>query len=112
VPNLAHVFSLLLLLVAPACLHEEKEPLIVATLLWPGSEPLFLARDLGYADDGSIRLVAYSTAQGEAPREFRNGGGDAAFITYVLGRALEEEPPAGLGGVLGSGSEPPEEDIP
>jgi NitT/TauT family transport system substrate-binding protein len=47
--------GLLLLLVVPACAHEEKEPLRLGTLLWPGSEPLFLARDLGLLDERSVR---------------------------------------------------------
>jgi NitT/TauT family transport system substrate-binding protein len=61
VQKLTQVFCMLLLPAVPACFHEEKEPLRVGTLLWPGSEPLFLARDLGYIDDGSSRLVEYTT---------------------------------------------------
>jgi NitT/TauT family transport system substrate-binding protein len=91
VQNLARVFSLLLLLVVPACTHEEKEPLRVATLLWPGSEPIFLARDLGYIDDGSIRLVEYSTMQGGTHREFRNGMLDAAFVTFDIALQLQQQ---------------------
>lgn len=88
--KLTRVFWLLLLLAVPACFHQEKEPLRVGALLWPGSEPLFLARDLGYIDDGSIRLVEYSTL-GSASREFRNGMLDAAFVTFDIALQLQQQ---------------------
>ncbi|MDC3959551.1 ABC transporter substrate-binding protein [Polyangium jinanense] len=87
---LARMFSLLLLLVVSACIHREKEPLRVGTLLWPGSEPIFLARDLGYVDDSSIRLVEYTTL-GRATREFRNGMLDAVFATLDIALQLQHQ---------------------
>ncbi|PTL82310.1 ABC transporter substrate-binding protein [Vitiosangium sp. GDMCC 1.1324] len=88
--KLTRVFGLLLLLVVSACTHEEKEPLRVGTILWPGSEPTFLARDLGYIDDGSIRLVEYTTL-GRATRDFRNGMLDAVFVTFDIALQLQQQ---------------------
>jgi NitT/TauT family transport system substrate-binding protein len=90
VQKLTRVFSLLLLLAIPACFQEEKEPLRVGTILWPGSEPIFLARDLGYIDDGSIRLVEYTTL-GRASREFRNGMLDAVFVTFDIALQFQQQ---------------------
>lgn len=54
-------------------------PLIVGTNVWPGYEPLYLARDLGLSD-GSVRLVEYASAT-EVIRAFRNNLIDAGALT-------------------------------
>ena len=55
------------------------EPLAVGTNVWPGYEPLYLARNLGYYND-SIRLVEYSSAT-EVLRAIRNKLIDVATLT-------------------------------
>lgn len=55
------------------------EPLAVGTNVWPGYEPLYLARNLGYYND-SIRLVEYSSAT-EVLRAIRNKLIDVAALT-------------------------------
>jgi NitT/TauT family transport system substrate-binding protein len=89
VQNLARLFGLLLLLVVPACGHEDKEPLRVGTFLWPGSEPLFLARDLGVLDEDSVRLVEYSSLS-EVNRAFRNGMLDAVDVTLDMALLFQQ----------------------
>lgn len=74
------------LLLAPACAREEPEPLRVGTVLWPGHEPLFLARQLGYLDERKVRLVEYSSHTEEV-RAFRNGAVHA--IGTTLGMTLQ-----------------------
>ncbi|WP_375771080.1 ABC transporter substrate-binding protein [Archangium gephyra] len=88
--SLARMLGLLWLLVVPACMHEEAPPLRVGTFLWPGSEPLFLARDLGYLDDGTIRLVEYSSLS-EVNRDFRNGRIDAVDVTLDMALQLQQQ---------------------
>lgn len=87
---LAKVLGLLLLFVVPACTHEEEGPLRVGTLLWPGGEPLFLARELGMFEEGSVRLVEYSSS-GEMHRAFRNGLIDAANVTLDMALQLQQQ---------------------
>ncbi len=87
--NLARVFALLLLLVSQACGREVKEPLRVGTFLWPGSEPLFLARDLGMLDEDSVRLVEYSSLS-EVNRAFRNGVIDAVDVTLDMALLFQQ----------------------
>jgi NitT/TauT family transport system substrate-binding protein len=89
VPVLVRVFSLLLLLVVPACAPEEKEPLRLGTLLWPGSEPFFLARDLGLLDERAVRLVEYSSLT-EVNRDFRNGVIDAVNVSLDMALLYEQ----------------------
>ncbi|HEX5751486.1 MAG TPA: ABC transporter substrate-binding protein [Archangium sp.] len=90
--SLVRVSGLLLcfLVLVPACAPVEEPPLRVGTFLWPGSEPLFLARDLGYLDDGSIRLVEYSSL-GEVNRDFRNGRLDAVNVTLDMALQLLQQ---------------------
>jgi NitT/TauT family transport system substrate-binding protein len=90
VRSLVRVVGLLLLLAVPACTRQDPLPLRVGTFLWSGSEPLFLARDLGYLDDGSSRLIEYSSL-GEVNRDFRNGRIDAVAITLDMALLLQEQ---------------------
>lgn len=73
-----------------SCGGPPPPPLRVGTILWPGHEPLFLARQLGYLDAGRVRLVEYSTIT-EAERAFRNGNVDAVALTLDSALALEAQ---------------------
>lgn len=76
-------------LLFPACIREEPEPLRVGTVLWPGHEPLFLARQLGYLDEQKVRLVEYSSLT-EVVRAFRNGAVQAVGVTLDMALQLQE----------------------
>lgn len=71
------------LVLATACARQEPEPLRVGTSLWPGHEPLFLARQLGYLDERKVRLVEYSSLTEEL-RAFRNGAVQAVGTTLDM----------------------------
>lgn len=43
------------------CERTPEPPLRIGTLVWPGYEPLFLARSLGYYDDRRVKLVEFSS---------------------------------------------------
>ncbi len=62
------------------CTPEPEPPLRIGTNVWPGYEPLYLARDLGYFDTTSVRLVEYPSAT-EVSRAFRNGAIESAALT-------------------------------
>ena len=57
-----------------------SEPLRIVSSPWPGYEPLYLARDLGYLDNRSVRLneMPSSNITWEA---FNNGSADIATLT-------------------------------
>jgi NitT/TauT family transport system substrate-binding protein len=59
---------------------DLKNPLKVGTNVWPGYEPLYLARELGFYSEKSIRLVEYSNST-EVLRAFRNGAIHVAALT-------------------------------
>jgi len=52
-------------------MREAEPPLRIGTNVWIGSEPLYLARELGQLDRDAVQLVEYSSAT-EVSRAFRN----------------------------------------
>lgn len=58
----------------------QEERLRVGANVWPGYEPMFLARSLGYYDGHPIQLVGFSSAA-EVIRAYRNGLIDVAALT-------------------------------
>lgn len=74
------MITLLALLAGTGCTPEPQAPLRVGTNVWPGYEPLYLAREQSYFPQGSVRLVEYASSS-EVIRAFRNGAIDAAALT-------------------------------
>lgn len=62
------------------CVREPQAPLRIGTNVWIGSEPLYLARDLGALNADAIRLVEYPSAS-EVLRAFRNSALDGMVIS-------------------------------
>lgn len=73
-----------------SCVHEPEAPLRIGTNVWIGSEPLYLARELGYLDAARVRLVEYPSAS-EVLRAFRNQAIDGMVISFdeLLGIAAD-----------------------
>jgi len=55
-------------------------PLKIGTNVWAGYEPLYLARELGFYDNSSIRLVEYTSAT-QVARAYRNNAIQVATLT-------------------------------
>jgi NitT/TauT family transport system substrate-binding protein len=73
-----------------ACGREPEPALRIGTNVWIGSEPLYLARELGHLDPKTIRLVEYPSAS-EVLRAFRNQTIDGMVISLdeLLGLAAD-----------------------
>lgn len=69
-----------LVLALGGCMQEIEPPLRIGTNVWIGSEPLYLARDLGYLDREAVQLVEYPSAS-EVLRAFRNQAIDGMIIS-------------------------------
>lgn len=69
-----------LLVLLAACTPAPEPPLRVGLIPWPGTEPLFLARDLGLYPSPRIHLVEYVSSD-QSLRAFRNGAIDAISST-------------------------------
>ncbi|HCA95639.1 MAG TPA: hypothetical protein DEP38_13620, partial [Cyanobacteria bacterium UBA9226] len=79
-------FGIAILIIISSCTQESLAPLRIATNLWPGYEPLHLARDLGYYGDTPIQIVEYASNT-ERVRAFRNG--DVEMTSASLNTVLE-----------------------
>lgn len=69
----------LLSVILPGC-DAPREPLRMVSSPWPGYEPIYLARDLGYLDADSVRLSELPSAN-IAFEAFSNGSADIATLT-------------------------------
>ena len=64
-----------------ACgLEPPSLPTMIGTNVWPGYEPLYLARELDMLDRDQVKLIEYPSSS-EVIRSFRNGNLDAAALT-------------------------------
>ncbi|RMF17020.1 MAG: hypothetical protein D6758_07000 [Gammaproteobacteria bacterium] len=69
---------LIAFLLLNACTSEQ--PLRLGTNVWPGYEPLYVARERGLLDPAEVRLVELSSAS-QVIRALQNGELDAAALT-------------------------------
>jgi NitT/TauT family transport system substrate-binding protein len=76
----ALLLALLGVLALPGCGRTPEAPLRIGTNVWIGTEPLYLARDLGYLDPKAVHLVEYPSAT-EVMRAFRNQAIDGMLVS-------------------------------
>src|SRR3954465_14446694 len=62
------------------CMREPETALRIGTNVWIGSEPLYLARELGRLDPQMVQLVEYPSAS-EVLRAYRNQAIDGMVIS-------------------------------
>lgn len=62
------------------CGQDQKEPLRIASSPWPGYEPLYLARDLGYLSEEKVSLFELPSSD-ITMESFRNKSTDLATLT-------------------------------
>jgi len=72
------------------CMREQESALRIGTNVWIGSEPLYLARELGRLDPAAVQLVEYPSAS-EVLRAFRNQAIDGMVISLdeLFGLAVD-----------------------
>lgn len=63
-----------------SCSEPAAPVLRLGTNVWPGYEPLYMARELGYLDNKQVRLVEYSSTS-QVLQAYRNELIDAAAMT-------------------------------
>ncbi|MDX8391666.1 MAG: ABC transporter substrate-binding protein, partial [Mariprofundaceae bacterium] len=79
--SLRAFFSACLLFVfMAACTAPPQAIVRVGTNIWPGYEPLYLARSLGWLDGGNVRLNEYNSAT-EVMRALTDGTIEAGALT-------------------------------
>ena len=72
------------------CARESEPTLRIGTNVWIGSEPLYLARELGHLNPKTVQLVEYPSAS-EVLRAFRNQAIDGMVISLdeLFGLAVD-----------------------
>ncbi len=75
-----------------SCAKEPPPLLRVGFVVWPGSEGLYLARDLGYYGNAPIKLIDYPSDQ-ELMRSYRSGDLEAITISLDEAWSLAETAP-------------------
>ncbi len=73
-------FALPAVLLALSCTKVPDLPTRVGMILWPGYEPIVMAKDKGYLAGHEYRLVPFTSAS-EVLATFRNGDIEVAAIT-------------------------------
>jgi len=76
----AFVGVLALALAMAGCMHTPEPALRIGPNVWIGSEPLYLARELGRLDPATVQLVEYPSAS-EVLRAYRNQAIDGMVIS-------------------------------
>lgn len=71
---------LLVLCTLSACSKEPSEPLRIASSPWPGYEPIYLARDIGYLSKEKAKIFELSSSD-ITLESFRNRSADMATLT-------------------------------
>lgn len=84
------LFLVLSVILFASCAREPAHVFRVGTNVWPGYECLYIARELGYYNDTTIKLVEYSSAS-EILRDFRNGVIEAAALTMDEALILKDQ---------------------
>ena len=79
-----------MLLALGGCMREPEAALRIGTNVWIGSEPLYLARELGRLDPADVQLVEYPSAS-EVLRAYRNQAIDGMVISLdeLFGLAVD-----------------------
>ncbi|WP_457623829.1 ABC transporter substrate-binding protein [Persephonella sp.] len=74
------IFAVAVILFTVNCLKTGSDYLKIGTNVWPGYEPLYLSRELGFLNNKYIHLVEYSSAS-QVLRSYRNGIINGAALT-------------------------------
>lgn len=74
------LLTVLCLFSMAGCTKEPQTSLHIATNVWPGYEPLYLARSLGYFNESTVRFHEMTTSA-DVLKAFRNHAIDAAALT-------------------------------
>lgn len=89
--HLARICCLVLALLLSACTPSTPEPpLRIGTNIWPGYEPLYLARSLGHYKDTPIKLVELLSAS-EVIHALRNKTLEGAALTLDEAMTLMDD---------------------
>lgn len=83
---------LLCTLLLSSCNDKYVEPLVFGAVTWPGYEPAYVARELGYLTEERVHLAEFTNTT-EVLRAFRNGKLHIAGLTLDEALVLRKDIP-------------------
>jgi NitT/TauT family transport system substrate-binding protein len=86
------IAAILLPLLLAACNKTPPPPMVFGANLWPGYEPVYLARELGYFSAVNLRLAEYGNAA-EVQQAFRKHELHIAAVTLDVALQLSRDIP-------------------
>jgi len=86
------VFLLCTLLLLSSCGDKYVEPLVFGAVTWPGYEPAYIARELGFLKENQVHLAEFTNTT-EVLRAFRNGKLHIAGLTLDEALGLRKDIP-------------------
>ena len=78
--GLYSLFIFSMLLFVTSCGQDNSKLMRIGTNIWPGYEPLYVAREKGWLESGNVKLIEYPSAS-EVIRALRNKTLEAASLT-------------------------------
>ena len=82
----------LVFLALSGCGDKPVAPLVFGAVTWPGYEPVYIARELGFLDEDQIHLAEFTNTT-EVVRAFRNGKLHVAGLTLDEALSLRQSVP-------------------
>ena len=86
------IYCLFMMLVLTGCGDEPVEPLVFGAITWPGYEPAYVARELGFLDQDRIHLAEFTNTT-EVVHALRNGKLHVAGLTLDEALSLRQSVP-------------------
>lgn len=86
------IYCLFILLVLTGCGDKPVEPLVFGAITWPGYEPAYVARELGYLDERHVHLAEFTNTT-EVVHALRNGKLHVAGLTLDEALSLRQSVP-------------------
>lgn len=86
------IYRLFILLVLAGCGDKPVEPLVFGAITWPGYEPAYVARELGYLDEQHVHLAEFTNTT-EVVHALRNGKLHVAGLTLDEALSLRQSVP-------------------
>ena len=83
---IARLIAAMLLMLLASCDKTPSPPLVFGASVWPGYEPVYLAREQGYFAAANLRLAEYGNAA-EVKQAFRKH--ELHLVAVTLDEALQ-----------------------
>lgn len=86
------IYCMFMMLALSGCGEKPSEPLVFGAITWPGYDPAYIARDLGFLDENQVHFAEFTNTT-EVVRALRNGRLHVAGLTLDEALGLRQSVP-------------------